>query len=162
MSLDITAVVQPILAAAGAVIAGLAAVYVPKAIQAFQDRTGIILTENQRQTVKGAVDTAAGMLETALDKGAAKVEHIEVGTLQVTQQAQAVINAVPTAFAALGLTINGVARMIVGAVDTSAHTAPVPSSQVMQAAQAMEIKRAMDATGPGNVASSVAPAGRGA
>lgn len=124
MSLDITPIVQPILAAAGAVIAGLAAIYVPKALAAFQDRTGIILTENQRQTVKGAVDTAAGVLETALDKGAAKVEHIEIGTPQVTQQAQAVISAVPDAAAALGLTVDGVSRMIVGKVDTSAHGTP--------------------------------------
>lgn len=159
MSLDLTPIVQPILAAAGAVIAGLAAVYVPKAIAAFQDRTGIILTENQRQTVKGAVDTAAGVLETALDKGAAKVEHIEIGTPQVTQQAQAVISAVPDAAAALGLTVAGVSRMIVGAVDMGAHAAPVPATQVMQAAQAMEIKRAMDAMGPGVAAS---PAGGGA
>ena len=124
MSVDLTPIVQPILAAAGAVIAGLAAVYVPKAIAAFETRTGIQLTENQRQTVKGAVDTAAGVLETALDQGAAKVEHIAVGTTQVQTQAQAVINAVPDAAAALGLTVAGVSRMIVGAVDTGSRTPP--------------------------------------
>lgn len=119
--IDLTPVIQPILAAAGAVIAGLTAIYVPKAIAAFQARTGIELTENQRQTVLDAVKTGAGVLETALDQGSMKVEHIQIGTPQVQAEAQAVINAVPNAAAALGLTVAGVSRMIVGAVDTGAH-----------------------------------------
>lgn len=121
MSLDLTPIFQPVLAGIGAVIAGLIAIYVPKAIAAFDKRTGIELTENQRKTVIDAVGTAAGVLETALDQGAAKVEHIQVGSPQVTAQAQAVINAVPTAAAALGLTVPAVSRMIVGATDTATH-----------------------------------------
>jgi len=121
MTLDLTPIVQPILAAVGTVLATLTAIYVPKAVAAFEARTGVILTENQRKTVLDAVQTGAGVLETALDKGALKVEHIEVGTSEVTQQAQAVLNAVPNAAAALGLSVDGVARMIVGAVDTGAH-----------------------------------------
>lgn len=130
MSLDLTAIVQPILAAAGAIISGLAAIYVPKAITAFQDRTHIILTENQRKTVMDAVNTAAGVLETDLDKGAVKVEHIDVGSPEVTQQAQRVVSAVPIAASALGLTVSGVARMIVGATDTGSHGVTTAVTQV--------------------------------
>ncbi len=121
MSLDLTPIVQPIIALAGAVITGLIAVYVPKAIAAFETRTKIQLTENQRKTIIDAVSTGAGVLETALDKGAVKVEHIDVGTPEVTQQAQKVINAVPNAAAALGLSVADISRMIVGATDTGAH-----------------------------------------
>ena len=121
--IDLTPLVQPVMAAAGAVIAGLATIYVPKAIAAFEARTGIQLTENQRQTVLDAVHTGAGMLETAMDQGVLKVEHITVGSAQVQAQAQQVINAVPTAATALGLTVDGVARMIVGACDTGSRTA---------------------------------------
>lgn len=136
MTIDLTPLVQPIVALAGAVIAGLAAIYVPKAIAAFQARTGIVLTENQRQTVIDAVKTGAGLLETALDKGAIKVEHIDVGSAEVRDQAQRVVNAVPAAAGALGLTVPDVARMIVGAVDTGSHGV---TTAVTQATAADEI-----------------------
>lgn len=119
--IDFSPIVQPVLALTGAVITGLGAIYVPRFIAAFETRTGVALTEQQRQTVLGAAKTAAGVLETALDKGAVSIEHINIGNQAVQTQAQAAIDAVPRAAASLGLTVDDVARMIVGAVDTSAH-----------------------------------------
>lgn len=121
--LDLTPVVQPILAALGMVMTGMFAVYVPKAIDAFTKRTGVIVTEQQRATVLGAVQTAAGVLETKLDQGALSVAHINVSNPSVLAQASAAIAAVPQAAAALGMTTDGVARMIVGAVDTAPRAA---------------------------------------
>lgn len=133
-TLDLTPIVQPILAALGLVITGLLGVYVPKAISAFEKRTGIMLTDQQRATMLGAVQTAAGVLETDLDKGALKVAHISVSNPAVLAQASAAIAAVPVAAAALGVTPDSVARMIVGAVDTASHS-PTPVVVVPVAAE---------------------------
>lgn len=132
--LDLTPIVQPILAGAGAIIAGFATIYVPKIFKAFEDRTGIMISAQNYTAMVGAVNTAAGMLETDLDKGILQVSHINVSNPSVLIQAQAAIAAVPKVAADLNMTVSGVARMIVGAVDTSAHaasvqvTAPIPSS----------------------------------
>jgi hypothetical protein len=135
-TVDLTPIIQPILTAAGVVVTGVLAIYVPKAIAAFQARTGIMLTDQQRATVTGAINTGAGILETDLDKGAISVAHINVTSDAVATQARAVINAVPTAAAALGMTPESVARIIVGAVDTAAHPGPVapvvPAAILMQ------------------------------
>ena len=118
---DLYAIVQPILAVIGATIAGLIAIYVPKAIAAFEKRTGIELTEDQRKTMIGAVQTAAGMVETKLDQGAMQLAHVNVANPQIRAEATAAINAVPVAAAALGMTVDGVSRMIVAATDTATH-----------------------------------------
>jgi hypothetical protein len=122
-ALDLSAVVQPVLAVVGAVIAGLLTIYVPKALTAFQVRTSIALTDQQRAAVLGAVRTAAGMIETRLDQGALRVARIDIANPTVRAEAVSAIGAVPLAAAALNMTVDGVARMIVGAVDTGAHPA---------------------------------------
>ena len=121
--IDLTPLAQPLLAIVGTVMTGLAAIYVPKALAAFQARTHIQLTDQQRATVIGAVNTAAGTLETKLDQGVLSVAHINVGNASVQAEAQAAINAVPQAMAALQMTPDSVARMIVGKVDTGTHGA---------------------------------------
>jgi hypothetical protein len=126
-TLDLTVIVQPILAVVGTVIASLLAIYLPKALAAFQTRTKIQLTDQQRATVLGAVKTAAGILETSLDQGLLRVAHVDIANPTVRAQAAAAINAVPLAAAALNLTVDGVARMIVGAIDTGAHGIATPA-----------------------------------
>lgn len=128
-SLDLSPIVQPILAVIGATITGLLAIYVPKGIAAFQARTGIQLTDQQRAVILGAVQTAAGNLETQLDQGAIKVAHINISNATVRSEAVAAISAVPTAMAALNMTTDGVARMIIGKVDTAAHGQAAASPQ---------------------------------
>lgn len=118
---DFSAIIQPILAAVGAIIAGFIASYAPKALAAFQDRTKIQLTENQRQTILGAVRTAAGKLETQLDQGILKAGHITVSNPAVAKEVQAAINAAPGAMAALDMTPEKVASMVVGSVNTGLH-----------------------------------------
>lgn len=120
-TLDLTPIIQPLIAIAGIVITGLSAIYVPRAIAGFERRTGIQLTEQQRETIMGAVTTAAGVLETRLDQGVIRVEHINVNSGPVQDEAQKAINAVPQAMQALGMTPDGIARMIVARVDTAAH-----------------------------------------
>lgn len=137
MSVDLTPVLQPLLDIAGIVVSGLALVYVPRAIAAFQARTGIQLTQQQQATVLHAVQTGAGAIETKLDQGLMQVAHVNVGNADVQAEAQAAINAVPVAAAALGVTTQGIARMIVGAVDTGSRT-PVPAAPAAAAAPAAQ------------------------
>jgi hypothetical protein len=120
-SLDLTPILQPILEVVALVIAGLIAKELPRAIDAFVARTGIQLTDQQRAVVLGSIQTAAGAIETKLDQGALQVGHVNINNDVVMEQARAAIAAVPTAAAALGITEQGVARMIVGAVDTATH-----------------------------------------
>lgn len=127
MTLDLTPVVQPLIILLGMVITGLITIYVPKAIAAFEQRTGVQFTEQQRQTMLGAVRTAAGVLETRLDQGLLKVGQINQDDANVRAQAQAAISAVPDAATKLDMTVDGVARMIVGAVDTAKHEAKAAS-----------------------------------
>lgn len=121
MTVDLASVVQPILAVIGTVIASLIAIYVPKGLAALQARTNIQLTDQQRAQVLGAVQTAAGMIETKLDQGALKVAHIDIENPVIRDEARAALDAVPRAAEALGMSVDSVSRMIVGAVDTGAH-----------------------------------------
>jgi hypothetical protein len=123
MSLDLTPIVQPILAVAGSVIAALLAIYVPKALAAFTARTGIMLTELQRAQILGAVQTAAGTIETKLDQRILNASHVNVANDDVRAEAASAIAAVPDAMAGQGMTQAGVARMIVGRVDSAKHGA---------------------------------------
>ncbi len=129
--IDLTPIIQPILAVIGAVIASVLAIYIPKALAAFQARTGIQLTDQQRATVLGAVQTAAGVVETKLDQKALSVAQVTVRDPIIRAEALQVIVAVPNAAAALGMTVDGVSRMIVGKVDTAAH-GPVAPPVVVQ------------------------------
>ena len=120
-SLDLTPILTPIIQIVGIVVGVLVTAYVPIAIAAFQKRTGIELTDQQRATVLGAVQTAAGTLETKLDQGIMSVSQVHVADAEVRDQAQKAINAVPDAMKALGMTPDSVARIIVGKVDTATH-----------------------------------------
>jgi hypothetical protein len=125
-AVDLTSITQPILTVLGTIITGLLVIYVPKALDAFQKWAGVQLTEQQRQTILGSVQTAAGKIETKLDQSLLNVSHVTVDNPIIRQEAQSAIAAVPTAAAALGMTEDSVARMIVGRVDTATHgTVPV-------------------------------------
>jgi len=138
-TIDLSPILTPIIQIVGIVVGLLVTAYVPIALAAFQKRTGIQLTDQQRATVLGAVQTAAGTLETKLDQGVVKVAQINVGDSAVAEQAQKAINAVPDAMKALGMTQDSVARIIVGKVDTAAHGDPpvVPLTKATPVAGAL-------------------------
>lgn len=126
MNTDIFGIVMhPLVAAVGTIFTGLTAYYLPKFLSALERRTGIELNESQRQTVLTAVTTAAGLLETALDRGDLKTGDIDTHHPAVKMQAAQVLDAVPHASASFGLTLSDVARLIVSRVDTAKHTPPL-------------------------------------
>ena len=127
--IDLTPLLAPVLQIAGIAASAVIGIYFPKAIAAFEARTHVQLTDQQVTAIRGAIATSAGILETQIDQGVLSVAHIQVGSPAVEAQAQALINAVPRASAALGLSIPDVARMIVGAVDTGSRTAAPGATQ---------------------------------
>lgn len=127
-TLDLSPIVQPTLAVIGLVLAGLFAAYVPKLLAAFQARTGIMLSAQQSAAILGFVQTSAGVIETKLDQGALQIAHVNVGNPTILAEAQSIIAAAPVAAAGLGMTEAGVAKMIVGAVDTGARTVVVTAA----------------------------------
>jgi hypothetical protein len=126
-TIDLSPIITPILQVIGLVIAGVIAAYVPKAIAAFMARTGVQMTAQQQATVLGAAQTAAGRIETLLDQRALAVAEVKTDNPTVVQLAQEAVAAVPLAAAALGVTPEGIARIIVGKVDTLARVAPAPA-----------------------------------
>jgi hypothetical protein len=103
----------------GLVIAGIAAIYVPKAIAAFTARTGVQVTDQQRAAVYAAVKTATGIIQTRLDQGLLKVSDIHEANPDITSEATAALRSVPDAAQAQGTSFNTVVRKIVAGVDTS-------------------------------------------
>ena len=156
--LDLSALMQPVLAVVGAVMASLLAIYVPKALAAFEKRTGIQLTDQQRAQALGAVQTAAGIIETKLDQGALQVARVSIADPTIRAEAQSAIDAVPVAAAALNLNVDSVSRMIVGKIDTAAHgTAPAPLAAPVQAPAPVVALGPL--AGPSNIG--LNPAGQG-
>ncbi len=134
-SLQVSAYLAPIIQAITAgialVITGLIGIYVPKAIAAFERRTGVQVTAQQQATILGAATTAAGILQTKLDQGLLQIAHIAVDDPAVVSQATQAIARVPQAAAALDKSVPSMAATIVGLVDTTPKptiiVAPAPS-----------------------------------
>ena len=129
--LDLTPIINPILSVVGLIIAGLLTSYVPKLITAFEARTGIHLTDQQRTTIEGSVKTAAGEVETLIDQGVLHVSQVHVSDPTVLARARAAIDAAPAAAAALGISESDMARLVVGAVDTATHNAPAAGAKTL-------------------------------
>ena len=119
--IDFTPLVQPIAECFDLVIGAALTFLAHKAIAAFQRRTGIILTAQQVTTVQDFVKTSAGVIESKLDQGALQIEHVNISNPTIRAEAQSILIAAPIASAALGMTPDRVAKMIVGAVDTGSH-----------------------------------------
>jgi hypothetical protein len=116
--------VQSALAVVSMVLTGLIAVYVPRALNVFEAKTGVQLTEQQQATVLQAAQTARGILETKLDQGIVHIGQIAFTDPAVVEQANAAIARVPDAAARLGKSVHSLAEIIVGLVDTQSRTAP--------------------------------------
>jgi hypothetical protein len=130
---------QPIttafMGAVGLLLTALIARYVPQGIAAFEKRTGIQVSDQQTAAVYAAAQTAKGIIETELDQGALKLEHITPDNPAIADHAKAALAGVSGA-AAKGTTVDAMARMIVGLVDTAGHPPPVPPVALLAPAAA--------------------------
>lgn len=102
-----------------AVLALLTTVVIPWAIMAYQKRTGVQVTDQQRAAVQATLTTAAGIIQTSLDQGKLRTADIREDHGAVRAQAIAALARVPDAATAQGMTTEAAAAIIVGRVDTS-------------------------------------------
>lgn len=115
MAFDWAPVVQAVVEIAVALIGAFGVVLANKAIAAFEARTHVQLTEQQRAAVLGAVQTAAGMVKLELSKGLplAAVHESNSAIQAIAIKATA---GVQDSIAALGVTPEGLTKMVVGRV----------------------------------------------
>lgn len=93
-------------------------VVVPWAIVAYQKRTGVQVTDQQRAAVQAALVTAAGIIQTKMDQRVLSVAEIKPENPIVLAEAGAALATVPISAAAEGTTQAVAARIIVGQVNT--------------------------------------------
>lgn len=122
-TLDLSGFALAALRVAASVSLMLAARYIPRAISAVDHFLDIKETDQQKAMLTDDVNTAIGVIETKLDQRAMLVAHVNISNPLILSEAQAVIAAAPQAAAAMGVTVDAVARRIVGGVDTLSRTA---------------------------------------
>jgi hypothetical protein len=120
---DFAPIFSALIAGCALAITGLIGVLVPRAIAAFERRTGVQLTDQQRAAVMQAMRTEAGILETAMQQGAVRLSQVKPNDPEMLARARAALARVPDAAAAQGTTPQAAAAIIVGATDTARATA---------------------------------------
>jgi hypothetical protein len=98
---------------------------IPWAIRAYQNRTRVQVTDQQRAAVQSALTTAAGLVETRLDQGDLKLSDVVPDHPEILAEASAALARVPDAAAAVGISLNAAAHIVVGRVDTSTNLPPI-------------------------------------
>lgn len=92
---DFAPAIQAVAAGIAVVLTTLIGILVPKAITAFETRTGIQLTDQQQSQVMAAAQTAAGLLETKMDQGALKLEDVSPAHPAVMLAAMTALSRLP-------------------------------------------------------------------
>jgi hypothetical protein len=139
---DFQPIFSALIAGCALAVTGLIGVLVPRAIAAFERRTGVVLTDQQRAAILQAARTEAGLLETELQQGVVKLAQVTPTNGVMLDRAAAALNRVPEAANAVGTTTAVMARIIVGATDTAkAATAVGTSSQAAAAATVLATQR---------------------
>ena len=121
--------IQAILVNAAMVIVSLA---IPWAIFEYQKRTGIQITDQQRNAIYNALNTAKGMLQTQLDQGRLRISDITPSSTAVVEAAKAALARVPDSAKAQATSVASAAEIIIGRLDTSPKppvvmVAPLPN-----------------------------------
>lgn len=116
---DLAPIIQALIAGCALAITALIGVLVPRAISAFERRTGVQITDQQRAAVMQAMRTEAGMLETALQQGVVKLAQVKPDSPEMITRARAALARVPDAAAAVGTSPQAAAAILVGATDTA-------------------------------------------
>lgn len=129
---DLAPIIQAIVTGLTAIIAAIFAVvvawiasYVPKAIQAFENRTKIQVSQQDREALTQAAVTGAGIVETMLDQGVLKLAQVTIDNPLVLEQASLALGRVPGAAVAENKTVESMAQSIVGLADTTPKLPPL-------------------------------------
>lgn len=117
-------VAQSVLGLASAVIATLVTIYTPRVIKAFEKKTDTEWTEEQRQIVLSAAQTAAGNIETAIDQKRMAVGDVHPSHRIVATNVDQIAArpTVVTAMNALNMSTDYLGHIVVGKVNTGTRT----------------------------------------
>lgn len=125
---DFQPIIQAVIAAVGAIITALAAWYIPRLIAAFERRTGVLVTDQERAALMSAVTTGTGLLQTRLDLKLLRPVDVLPTSPAVLKEAVQALARVPDAAVGQAVTIDTAAAMIAARVDTTPRpSAPVAS-----------------------------------
>ena len=127
---DFAPIFTALIAGVGMVITAMIGILVPKAIAAFERRTGVELTTQQRAAVRQAALTQAGIIETQLQQGILRLSDVSPSTPAMGAAAVTALARVPESAAAVGTTPEAMAAIIVGATDTAKAVPPVAIVEV--------------------------------
>ncbi len=104
----------------------LGTIVVPWLILAYQKRTGVQVTAQQRAAISASLDTAKGIIETRIDQGKLTVADVRPEHSAIAEAAHDALARVPDAAAAQGISVATAATIIVGRVDTSLRRPAAP------------------------------------
>ncbi len=121
---DFAPLIQAIIALLAAIITGMIGIWVPRAIAAFEARTHVALTQQQRDAVRQAALTQAGIIETSLQQGVLKLSQVRENSPEMLAAANAALSRVPESAAAVGISKAAMASVITGATDTAKVAPP--------------------------------------
>ena len=96
-------------------------IVLPIAYWAYQKRTGVAVTDQERAAISAALDTAKGQIETDIDQGHLTIGEVVADHPAIVQAAQDALARVPAAAAAQNVSLGTAAQIIVGRVDTSSR-----------------------------------------
>jgi hypothetical protein len=94
---------------------------IPAAVSALDQWIQLKLTVHQQDRVYAAVQTAAGQIETKIDRGAMTIGEVSEDNVKVRQIVSAALAPVKESAAAQGATVDSLAPVVVGRVDTNAR-----------------------------------------
>lgn len=129
-SVDWQSLLNTLLVALGAVLVGMIKVYVPRVIDIVEQWVKIKLTDQEREAIVGAAVTGAGILQTKIDQGLLKVKDVHPDNPIVQDAAKAAVDRVPDSAASQGTSVDVMANILVGKVDTSPKVVPVVAAVV--------------------------------
>jgi hypothetical protein len=105
----------PIVGAAGVLVN---VIVLPWAIKAYQARTGVQVTDQNRAAIYRTVETLTGQLQTKLDLGIIKPADLNLANGHVQADAKVAIVPVREAAADQNVTSSDLARLAIARVDT--------------------------------------------
>lgn len=97
----------------------LNAVIIPWAIVAYQKRTGVQMTDQQRAAITGALTTEVGLVQNSLNRGALTIADIVPDHPDIVAAAKAALARVPAAQAKEATPLINATAFIAARVDTT-------------------------------------------
>jgi hypothetical protein len=89
-------------------------IWVPRAINAVETRTGLHLNDSDRAAIQDAAQNAAGLLVGQVYQGAITHEDLHLGNQHVADAINHVLTALPATLARQGVTAETIGNMVLG------------------------------------------------